>query len=80
MLLGFATWTLGAIVYAISAVGVEGLAVDVLCTIVLIARICQSLVHVSHTQTDAFVSVRFSFFCVQLGCFLALIALVVRAA
>jgi len=69
-----------AVVYALSAAGVDGLAVDVLCTVVLIARICQSLVHVSHVQTDAFVAVRFSFFSVQLACFLALIALVVRAA
>jgi len=68
----------GAIVFAISAVGLEGLLVDSLCAIVLMARICQSLVHVSHAQTDAFVAVRFSFFSVQLVCFLALIAMVVR--
>jgi uncharacterized MAPEG superfamily protein len=70
----------GAIVYAISAAGIESQAVDVLSTTVLIARVCQSLVHVSHAQTDAFVAVRFSFFCVQLACFLALIAIVARAA
>ena len=68
----------GAIVFAISAVGLEGPVVDSLCTMVLMARICQSLVHVSHAQTDAFVAVRFSFFSVQLVCFLALIAMVVR--
>ena len=62
---------------AISAVGVDGPAVDSLCTVVLIARICQSLVHVCHEQTDAFVAVRFSFFSIQLGCFLALIVMVV---
>lgn len=67
----------GAIVFAISAVGLEGQVVDSLCTIVLIARVCQSLVHVSHAQTDAFVAVRFSFFSVQLVCFLALIGMVV---
>ena len=70
----------GAIVLAISAVGVKGLAVDWLCTIVLIARVVQSLVHVSHVQTDAFVAVRFSFFSVQLACFLALIVIVARHA
>jgi uncharacterized MAPEG superfamily protein len=69
-----------AIVLAISAVGLQGPVVDSLCAIVLIARICQSLVHVSHTQTDAFVAVRFSLFSVQLVCFLALIAMVVREA
>lgn len=63
----------GAIVWVISALGIDSPLVDTLCTIVLIARVCQSLVHVSHVQTDAFVSVRFSFFSVQLVCFLALI-------
>lgn len=65
----------GAIVLVISLVGVTGPAVNCLCTIVLIARVGQSLVHVSHVQTDAFVAVRFSFFCVQLVCFLALIVM-----
>ena len=70
----------GAIVVAGQAVGVDGAVVDVLCTIVLIARICQSLVHVSHAQTDAFVAVRFSFFSVQLLSFIALIVIVVLRA
>lgn len=70
----------GAIVLAISVTGLDGLAVDALCVVVLVARICQSLVHVSHVQTDGFVAVRFSFFSVQLICFLALIAMVVRHA
>lgn len=64
-----------AIVLVISSSGLTGPAIDFLCTIVLIARICQSLVHVSHVQTDAFVAVRFSFFAVQLICFLALIGI-----
>ena len=68
----------GAIVLVISAIGVTGPAVNYLCTIVLIARVSQSLVHVSHAQTDAFVAVRFSFFCVQLVCFLALIVIAAR--
>src|SRR5215469_9559812 len=65
----------GVIVLAISALGLTGAAVNSLCIIVLVARVCQSLVHVSHVQTDAFVAVRFSFFCVQLFCFLALIVI-----
>lgn len=65
----------GAIVLVISAIGVTGPAVDWLCAAVLIARICQSVVHVSHVQTDGFVAVRFSFFSVQLVCFLALIVI-----
>jgi uncharacterized MAPEG superfamily protein len=70
----------GAIVFAISATGLQGVAVDALCIAVVVARICQSLVHVSHVQTDAFVAVRFSFFSVQLICFLALIVMVARHA
>ncbi|HCS41217.1 MAG TPA: MAPEG family protein [Pseudomonas sp.] len=65
----------GAIVLVISALGVDGPAVSYLSMIVLVARVCQSLVHVSHVQTDAFVAVRFTFFCVQLVCFLALIVI-----
>jgi uncharacterized MAPEG superfamily protein len=65
----------GAIVWVISALGVDGPVVSYLSTIVLIARVCQSLVHVCHVQTDAFVAVRFTFFSVQLVCFLALIVM-----
>jgi uncharacterized MAPEG superfamily protein len=65
----------GAIVFVISALGIDSAAVNYLCTAVLIARVCQSVTHVSHVQTDAFVAVRFSFFSVQLICFAALIAI-----
>ena len=65
----------GVIVFVISALGVDGPAVSYLSIIVLIARVCQSLVHVSHVQTDRFVAVRFTFFCLQLICFLALIVI-----
>jgi uncharacterized MAPEG superfamily protein len=67
----------GAIVFVISAIGVDGFAVNALCTAVLIARVCQSLVHVCHVQTDALVAVRFSFYSVQLVSFLALIVMAV---
>ncbi|EJM75021.1 MAPEG family [Pseudomonas sp. GM49] len=63
------------IVFVISALDVNGSAVNYLSTLVLIARVCQSLVHVSHEQTNTFVAVRFTFFCVQLACFLALIVI-----
>ncbi|AWM92840.1 hypothetical protein DJ564_19570 [Pseudomonas sp. 31-12] len=63
------------IVVLISALGVEGPAVNQLSTIVLSARVCQSLVHVCHVQTDAFVAVRFAFFSVQMVCFFALIVM-----
>lgn len=67
----------GAIVLAISALGLAGPTVDHLCLTVLVARVCQSVVHLSHRQTDAFVAVRFSFFSVQLTCFIVLIAMAV---
>ncbi|EJN20026.1 MAPEG family [Pseudomonas sp. GM79] len=65
----------GAIVLVISTLGVDGPAVSYLSVIVLIARVCQSVVHVSHVQTNTFVAVRFAFFFVQLVCFLALIVI-----
>jgi uncharacterized MAPEG superfamily protein len=68
----------GAIVFVITMIGLQGSMVDTLCIVVLVARICQSLVHLSHRQTDAFVAVRFSFFSVQLACFLALIVMAMR--
>jgi uncharacterized MAPEG superfamily protein len=70
----------GAIVMALQASGTGGVAVDGLSTAVLIARVVQSLVHISHVQTNAFVAVRFSFFSVQLASFLALIVLIARHA
>jgi uncharacterized MAPEG superfamily protein len=71
----------GAIVFVISAIGLQGPRVDALCVAILAARVCQSTVHLSHEQTNAFVAVRFAFYSVQLLGFLALIAMaVVKAA
>jgi uncharacterized MAPEG superfamily protein len=70
----------GAIVLALYAAGVGGPVIDVLSSLVLISRVLQSLVHVSHEQTDAFVAVRFSLLCVQLISFVVLIILLVRHA
>lgn len=69
----------GVIVFVISALGIDGPAVNYLSITVLIARVCQSLVHVGHVQTDAFVAVRFVFFFVQLVCFLALMVIAALA-
>jgi uncharacterized MAPEG superfamily protein len=68
----------GAIVFVISAIELGGGAVDTLCVLVLAARVCQSLVHLTRKQTDTVVAIRFSFFSAQLLCFLALIAMAVR--
>jgi uncharacterized MAPEG superfamily protein len=65
----------GAIVFVTSALGIDSPTVNFLSVIVLFARVCQSLVHVSHVQTDRFVAVRFAFYCVQLVCFFALMGI-----
>ena len=65
----------GAIVVVISALGLDGPAVNYLSILILVARVCQSLVHVCHVQTNSFVAVRFSFFSVQLACFLTLMVM-----
>ncbi len=65
----------GAIVYVITAIGLRGPGIDAMCFAILAARVVQSIVHVSHEQTDAFVAVRFSFYGVQLACFIALIVM-----
>jgi uncharacterized MAPEG superfamily protein len=70
----------GAIVLALYVGAVRGPVIDVLSVLVLASRILQSLVHVSHVQTDAFVAVRFSFLSVQLLSFVTLIMLVIRHA
>ena len=71
----------GAIVFVMTAIGLQGPMVDTLCIAILAARVCQSTVHVSHVQTDAFVAVRFSLYSVQLVSFITLIVMsVVHAA
>jgi uncharacterized MAPEG superfamily protein len=70
----------GAIVLALDVGSVGGPVINVLSILILISRVLQSLVHVSHAQTDAFVAVRFSMLCIQLISFVALIVLVVRHA
>lgn len=65
-----------SIVILLSLVGVQGLLVDVLCWIVLSARLCQTTVHVGFVQTARAVSLRFSFFTLQLVSMLWLIVLI----
>jgi len=65
------------LVYVLRAFGIVSPAVDPLCTVILAARIPQSLVHVCFAQTDRVVSVRFAFYFVQLLSFCALIVLIV---
>ncbi|MFT7133124.1 MAG: putative MAPEG superfamily protein [Cyclobacteriaceae bacterium] len=67
----------GAIVFALYVSGVDGELVNALTVTVLVARIIQSLIHVGLLQTNIVVVLRFTFFLIQLICFLALAVMVV---
>lgn len=67
----------GAIVFALYVSGVDTPLAGLLAVVILVARIVQSLVHVSLVQTNRVSAVRFGFFCVQIICFLWLAGLVV---
>lgn len=69
----------GVIVFGLYLANVGGPLVDTLAVTVLIARICQSLVHVCFVHTNTVASVRFTFFFVQFVCFLWLIGMIVVA-
>jgi len=66
----------GAIVLALHLGGVRGPAVNWLCISILVARIMQSLIHVSLVQTNSVASLRFVFFFVQIASFLSLIVMI----
>jgi len=68
----------GAIVLALCAGEVSGPVVNALSIAVLVARVMQSSVHIGLVQTHAVVTVRFTFFLVQLLSFSTLIAIIVR--
>lgn len=67
----------GVIVFALQAADVAGALVNGLAIAILAARVVQSLVHTCFVQTNTKVAVRFSFYSVQLVCFLWLIVLIV---
>lgn len=66
-----------AIVAAIATTGATGRVFDVLPPVVLGARVCQTVTHVGFPVTAGSVSVRFSFFCIQLVAMLGLMAALV---
>ncbi len=70
----------GAIVFALHVSGAGGAVADGASIAVLVARVMQSLVHVSLPQTSSVVAVRFSFLLVQLVAFFTLIVIIVRHA
>jgi uncharacterized MAPEG superfamily protein len=70
----------GAIVVVLTFAGVHGRVLDALSVAVLGARICQSTVHIAFVQTERAVSVRFTFFSIQLGAMLWMAALAAAGA
>ena len=65
------------VVFALHASGITSAAADAMAATALAARVCQSLVHISTVQTDRIVTIRFSFFFLQLMCFLGIAGVVV---
>jgi uncharacterized membrane protein YecN with MAPEG domain len=64
------------IVLALYVSGIDSQLVRALTIVVLVARVLQSLVHVSFVQSNRVVAVRFTFFLVQIIAFLWLIGIV----
>jgi uncharacterized MAPEG superfamily protein len=64
------------VVFALYATGTSTPESDALSVLVLVARVLQSLVHISTMQTDRVVTVRFTFFFIQLLCFIGIAGVV----
>ena len=62
----------GAIVVCATAAGARGGLLDALALAFMVARICQTTVHLAFVQTDFIASVRFAFFFVQALCMVAM--------
>lgn len=69
-----------AIVFCATAAGTDGRLQDLLAGAVLVARICQTTVHLALTPSDSAASVRFAFFLVQAICMLSMAAAVAVSA
>lgn len=66
----------GAIVLTALFFEISGPAISTLAVVILAARICQTLIHVSFIETSLTVSVRFSFFLTQVICMLVMAAFI----
>ncbi len=69
-----------AIVVAALAAGVDTPTLDTLAVVLVVARVGQSLVHVSVPQTANVVSLRFLLFATQLACMLGMAAVIALTA
>jgi uncharacterized MAPEG superfamily protein len=63
-----------AIVLCATATGADSRLLDLLAVAILVARICQTMVHLALAPSDLAASVRFAFFFVQAICMLAMAA------
>jgi uncharacterized MAPEG superfamily protein len=70
----------GAIVVAIAATGASGPTLDALAITLIVARVCQTLVHVAFEQTNRVIAARFAFFFTQAACMLATAGILVARA
>jgi uncharacterized MAPEG superfamily protein len=68
------------VVFALTASGITSDAANAMAAAALGARICQSLVHIATVQTDRVVTVRFTFFFLQLACFVGIAGIVIAQA
>ncbi len=70
----------GAIVVVIIASGIQSSHLDILAVVLLIARICQTIVHITFEQTNTVTAIRFAFFFTQIICMFAIgIIIVIQA-
>ena len=69
-----------AIVVALMATGLQSSTIDHLAVAILPARIGQTLTHIALPPTNAVISVRFGFFCIQLACMISIGAIIIVSA
>jgi uncharacterized MAPEG superfamily protein len=69
-----------AVVVAMVATGIRSVALDRLAIVLLAARVCQTIVHISLKPTNFAAIVRFVFFFIQLMCMVAMGVIVIRLA
>jgi uncharacterized MAPEG superfamily protein len=68
------------VVFALYASGTSARAVDIMSVVVLLTRICQSVIHVGFKQTNRMALLRFIFFFIQLICFVAMAGVAIQHA
>lgn len=70
----------GAVVFAVHVSGVSGPAVNAMAATALVARMFQSVIHITLVQSNRIAFVRFLFFFAQLICFIGMAISVMRHA